>query len=168
MLQKNLIITIVVIIILILIAGAIIWQYDFTSKSDVKLPDDSAKQQGSKSNFEPTEKKETEKKIPDEFFSYIGKITEISKNQIMLNALANNNNLLQDKILTVNLIEKTVFTKILIPKTLTKDSEKDKIQKIKIKKADLKISQKVLVSADENVAGKTEFTASKVEVQEVK
>ncbi len=168
--KKSLII--ILVIILIIIAGVIIWQYDFTSENNVKLP---AEQNGSRHSQEPTKIKQdgstqeygASKKIPKEFFSYIGEITEISNNQIMLNAFANNNNLLEDKVLTINLTEQTIFTKISIPKILTGDKEKDKIQKIEIKKSDIIIGQKVLVQADESVANKTEFTASKVEVQEV-
>ncbi len=170
--KRNPILLIIFIIILVLIIiFAIIILNTKSKQFTVELaPASQTQNQIEQKNFNEKIKTNTKtfKEIPKEIFSYIGEITKISNNQIIINAKENNNNLLEDKLLTINFSENIVFSKIIIPKILTGDKEKDKITKQDIEKSDLKIKQTILVVSDENIANKTEFTVSKIEVQEIR
>lgn len=109
--------------------------------------------------------------LPDEFFSYVGTIIEIGKDKIIISVSANGNYLSQDSEFRVRVDEETDYIKVGIPKTLSgvEPGESGELfERVKISKDDLEAGDRVVVIADENIKGKPEFRAMKVEVQEIR
>ena len=103
--------------------------------------------------------------LPDEFFSYIGTITEIQEDGIMLNAEKAKNYLLEDAQIEVKVDETTEYQKTVIPRELVEGEEFD-LKVIEMTFEDLVVGDEVIVISHENVKGKNSFIAKQVEVRE--
>ena len=97
--------------------------------------------------------------------SYVGKITTINNNNILIKALSDKNYLDKDTTLKITLDEKTQFIALYIPKILKKNV---KITKKVIDKNDLKVGQNIVVYSSKNLRNQTSFIAEKIEVHIVK
>ncbi len=105
--------------------------------------------------------------MPDVFYSYVGEIMNIEQGKIVIEAKAENNYLVEDSQIGVLIDEETSLVKISIPKTLeeVESGESGKLfERTDIELGDLKVGDKVTVIAYENIKGKDEFTAKKVEL----
>jgi len=122
-----------------------------------------------KSDFEKADNQDDG--LPDEIYAYIGTVTAVGENQIVINAPANGNYLLTDTELRVMVDNDTELVNLIIPKTLegVKPGEAEEwFEKQEIKFDQIKAGDKVTVIAGENVKGKTEFKALRVEVNVIK
>jgi hypothetical protein len=116
----------------------------------------------------PSTPQEKTDKIPAVINSYVGEINTIGENEITLKAKASENYLTEDKTLTIKITPETVLSSLSVPKTITDPSQPLNLIKKDIVFKDLKVGQKVVVFAAENVKDKTTLTAASVEVQSVK
>lgn len=154
---KIIIWTIVIIVVIAAIVFAILF---FTNKQKI-TPEEQAPPE-TENLTEPT------KKIPAVINSYIGEIVEISGNSLKIEALAYKNNLLTDSFFTINTTEQTKFYTVVFPQKLTGDPNQDQMQRTQISFSDLEIGQNVLVVSSENIKDQASFTATKIEIQEIK
>ena len=105
--------------------------------------------------------------LPHEIYSYMGTVAAVGENQITVTAPANNNYLLADTELKVMVDNETELVNLIIPKTLEgvkPGVSGEWFKKQQIKFDQIKVGDQVTVIAGENVKGKTEFKAIKVEV----
>ena len=110
--------------------------------------------------------------IQGQVFSYIGKVKKIEKGKIIFFAEARKNKLGKDTIMTAVISSKTKFDRVIVPKTPPKNVEEGSGKSIftreEIKLSDIKVGDEVTVVSGENIAGKTEFPAKRVEIINVK
>ncbi|PIP29394.1 hypothetical protein COX27_01615 [Candidatus Kuenenbacteria bacterium CG23_combo_of_CG06-09_8_20_14_all_36_9] len=106
--------------------------------------------------------------LPAEVYAYAGVITEIKNDYLIIKALASKNYLLKDQLLMVKIDGETKISRLLIPKTITSQSNTAGIKSTELTKEDLKIGQNITVSSQENIKNKISFTADKIETQIVK
>jgi len=106
--------------------------------------------------------------LPAEVYAYAGVITEIKTDYLIIKALASKNYLLKDQLLMVKIDGETKISRLLIPKTITSQSNTAGIKSTELTKEDLKIGQNITVSSQENIKNKISFTADKIETQIVK
>lgn len=105
--------------------------------------------------------------VPKTIYAYVGTVLNIGEDKITVMAPANGNYLEQDTELTVLVDKKTDFISLTVPETLgaVESGKQGKLfKRTDIKFSDLKTGDKVTVIAGENIKGKTEFKAIRVEV----
>ena len=106
--------------------------------------------------------------LPSVFYSYRGIIKEISPEEIIIEAKADGYFLMQDIQVRVLLDKETSFVKKTIPQRVgevTQEELAELFRKENIQFDDLSLGDEIMAVADENVKGKTEFTATRIEVQ---
>lgn len=153
--KKNVWVLVIILIVLLLIVWGI---YAMMNKSE----------HNEKINNTVVNKEEVDDGFPKEFFSYSGTVASITDGAIVLNAPASKNYLKQDTQITANFDDQTVFSKIVIPQSTSgfKPGQSGKLFLRKDLTADeIKIGDQATVIAFENVKGKTEFLAKKIEVK---
>ena len=100
---------------------------------------------------------------------YIGEITSLKPGEIKILANARSNGLKKDTPITVKVDEKTRYSRRTIPKVLPKEADTSKLFKREaIKFEDLKVGDRISASTQEDISGKTEFTATTINVLQVK
>ena len=115
-----------------------------------------------------TEKVEENDGFPKEFFSYIGNVISVSDSQIIINAPANKNYLKTDTQIIAEIDEATVVTKINLPTdgaAIAPGQSGKLIKRENISADKIRIGDQVTLISFENVKGKTQFTANKIEVK---
>jgi len=153
--KKNVWVLVIILIVLLLIVWGI---YAMMNKSE----------QNEEINNVVVNKEKVDDGFPKEFFSYSGSVVSITDSAIVLNAPASKNYLQQDTRITAKFDDQTVFSKIIIPQTTSgfKPGQSGKLFLREDLTADeVKIGDQVTVIAFENVKGKTEFLAKKIEVK---
>ncbi len=106
--------------------------------------------------------------VPAEFFSYVGEVKAVSDNELTVIAKPTANYVAKETALTVKIDAATQIIRRTIPKVLPKEGGADLFKQTTIKLADIAKGETVTVVSATNVKDKTEFTASRVEVLEVK
>jgi len=148
-----------------LAAGIVLASAYFLISNSPKKEKTSALESQEKNAFEKTDSQDDG--LPDEIYAYIGTVTAVGENQLVINAPANGNYLLTDTELKVIVDEETELANLIIPQTLEGvkpgvSGEWFKRQEIKFDQ--IKAGDRVTVIAGENIKHKTVFKAIKVEV----
>jgi hypothetical protein len=105
--------------------------------------------------------------FPEVFYSYTGAVKEVTGDRIIITAEASKNYLKTDTEIQALYDKETEFIEVVIPKTI--ENAEGQIsgtlfQRTKISSEAIKAGDRVTVIAYENVKGKTEFKARKIEV----
>ena len=106
--------------------------------------------------------------LPDQVYSYVGKVTSVGNGKVMVLAKATENALVKDSEIAVSVNESTQVIRRTIPRTLPSDGSAPVFKQEKITLTDVKVGDQVTAVAAENVRGKIEFSASRLEVLVVK
>lgn len=106
--------------------------------------------------------------VPAEFFSYVGEVKAVGDNELTVVAKPTANYVDKETTLTVKIDDNTQIIRRTIPKVLPKEGGADLFKQATIKLSDISKGENVTVVSATNVKDKTEFTASRVEVLEVK
>ncbi len=106
---------------------------------------------------------------PDEIFSYVGTVKSVGNGQITVTVKPETNYVDQETTLTVRADASTQVIRRTIPKVLPEDGNLEGLFKQEnISLSDVKAGDEVTVVSSANIKGKTDFTASRIEVLNVK
>lgn len=105
--------------------------------------------------------------VPNEVYSYVGTVEKVSNGQITVMAKKDLNLLDADATLTVKADANTQVIKRTIPKVLPAEGGAGLFKQEDITVSDISVGDQVTVVSSTNVRGKTEFTASRIEVLNV-
>ncbi len=130
---------------------------------------------GTKNPLYPAEKQnpeneevlqENSEQNSEQVFSYIGKISSIESGEIKIAAESTKNSLDKNEIITILLNDQTKYYKVVVPKTLPENPEENKplFSRAEIAFSDLAVGMEITAVSTENIFGKTEFIAKKIEV----
>ncbi len=115
-----------------------------------------------------SEIKQTHDNLPTVVNSYIGEITVIDGEIIVIKATANKNYLTQNSLLTIKVVANTEISALEFPTIL--DSDPTKIQPMKKNLAlkDLKVGQTIVVFSQNNIKNQETFIADLIQLQVTK
>jgi len=114
------------------------------------------------------QKNENQNEAPAELYSYVGKIISIETGKIKILVDKIRNPVIEDSEIAVLVNEATKYYAVSVPKTVPDDFNPEEggslFKRTEIKFSDLKTDDDVTVISSENINGKTEFTAKKIEI----
>ena len=153
--KKGILVLVVIAVVLLIMAGVVLYMFISSDKTEQ-----------ANTNTAPVTTEEDDG-WPDAFYSYSGPIVSVNDDGIVINALADRNYVKSDREMSVLVDDQTSFVKITIPDRLegVEPGQSGKLfERTEISKSSLKVGDMVTVIAYENIKGKTEFLAQKVEL----
>jgi len=118
---------------------------------------------------QPSEQTGNQPAVPNEVYSYVGEVTNVGNGDITVLAKPTVNYLTKETTLTVKITDQTQIVRRTIPKTLPKNGDTANLFKQEtIKASDLAKGDQVTVVSADNIKDKTDFTASRIEVLNIK
>ena len=109
---------------------------------------------------------------PDEIYSYAGAVAEINPDSIMIEVKAERNYLAKDTVIKILTDDQTEYVKISLPLKVELDEKGqpsgDILIRTDIARSDLAIGDEVTAISYTNIKGKTEITANRVELKELR
>jgi len=106
--------------------------------------------------------------VPSEVYSYVGEVTAVAGDTITVSAKPNVNYLKVETALKVKADDNTQIISRTIPKVLPKEGGANLFKQENIKLSDIKTGDQVTVVSAANIKDQTEFTASRIEVLNIK
>lgn len=154
----------VIVIIILALAAWLIFGSSGTSDQTGNQPSGLTNQTNQSATEQPTTAP-----VPNEVFSYVGEVTAVGNGQITVLAKKENNLLEEDTTLTIKADANTQVIKRNIPKILPESgSGSGLFSQENIALSDIKVGDQVTVVSPTNVRGVTSFTASRIEVLDIK
>ncbi len=113
--------------------------------------------------------KEAPEAVPgeQEVKSYVGTITELGKDSFKLQVKAERNYLNEDSEFMVEVDKDTQYSKTVMPVSVPEEDTGSSVQITPAVFSDLKVGDEVVVASNSDIAGKSKFTAVRVEILDV-
>lgn|GEM_PF-2101584 len=171
--KKNIIIAVVVVVV-VLILGYLMSRGGDDNQTGSNTPDNgqpTAQQPGTNTPATPTPNQPTPATpppAPNEVFSYVGEVSSVGSSELKVLAKPIVNYLDKETTLSVTVDSSTQIIRRTIPKVIPKEGGANLFKQETIKLSDIARGDQVTVVSASNIKGKTDFTASRIEVLNVK